>query len=656
MLSILRNLFVGSGDLTSDKEHRYRIIAVNISLVALTLGFATLMFQTPQSEPQRLLWTVLTALSYMIFVVQRFIVTNYLSAGYIMILLLLTPLGSFFLFGPDVLGLLSTLGIATALYLTLIFEPAISMILTPLYTGVIVFVLTHIRGYSPSSNELFGLSIAAIFITFYVSLVGWRNERQRRIAKASADQNAADKADMDSLMHNVPTGQGVVIVEDDGPYLEEIYSRELLNLTGGVHIFSQRFEYFLQEIADEDYLDVYLEWLELLFTHKNFNRIRKMMRMERVFTKIPHPKIKGMNRVLSFDFAKTEDWSQKNRRYIFSVIDVTDTVRRELKKEREEKQRTSELEKIQQILATEPAILLDYIQDSKSAIDEISGFNRNQNNDYLSSMEHAFAKLHAIKGNGALMGLQGFAETVHEVESAVKAAMDPNIELTEDEQQTNILDITFKTAAIIQELEIIEALIDKIRGWGLENSSERSDTGYLHLLIEKSVEQMATKHHKNISVDLNNFNSHLYPQSYRSAIRDISSQLIRNAIAHAFAETDSGRIQVESREKEDVFQIVFSDDGAGIDFEKVASRGIEKGLITRDQASDKKILMNLIFKSGISTQNHVDADAGRGAGLNLVKILVEQYGGHISVNTNKGKGTRFTISLPKVLENEGVLV
>lgn len=120
-------------------------------------------------------------------------------------------------------------------------------------------------------------------------------------------------------------------------------------------------------------------------------------------------------------------------------------------------------------------------------------------------------------------------------------------------------------------------------------------------------------------------------------IFDALLHLIRNAVGHAF-ET-RGKIKIELKSEENGFRLKFSDDGRGIDLEKIRRKSAEKNLT--DEAT-----LQLIFQSEFSTAPAVTEISGRGVGLDAVKTAVEAANGKITVKSKLNEGTIFEIFLP----------
>jgi two-component system, chemotaxis family, sensor kinase CheA len=150
----------------------------------------------------------------------------------------------------------------------------------------------------------------------------------------------------------------------------------------------------------------------------------------------------------------------------------------------------------------------------------------------------------------------------------------------------------------------------------------------------------------------------LVPTRYQAAIKNIGVQLIRNALLHgieppaerqAAGKKPHGTLQLEFRIAADQsFELLFQDDGRGIDPDLVRSTAVARGLLSEDAASrlrDRQAI-KLIFKSGFTTIPGAPADASHGAGMSLVRRYVHEAGGRIALASLLGHETRFKITMP----------
>lgn len=141
----------------------------------------------------------------------------------------------------------------------------------------------------------------------------------------------------------------------------------------------------------------------------------------------------------------------------------------------------------------------------------------------------------------------------------------------------------------------------------------------------------------------------------RAIIDEVSESLvhlIRNAIDHGLEtkvvreklnKPSEGEIQLSAFRNKESVVIEVSDDGAGLDEEKIRKVGITKGILSKEDTQEK--VQNAIFED-ISTASFVSDVSGRGLGLNIVKEKVESIDGTISVKSKPGHGTTFKIEIP----------
>ncbi|MEK5777792.1 ATP-binding protein, partial [Acinetobacter nosocomialis] len=84
--------------------------------------------------------------------------------------------------------------------------------------------------------------------------------------------------------------------------------------------------------------------------------------------------------------------------------------------------------------------------------------------------------------------------------------------------------------------------------------------------------------------------------------------------------------------------VSFSDDGKGIDVNKIKAKALENGLMTEDQKLEAQEILQYIFHPGFSTATSVTQISGRGVGLDVVQSSIKALGGHVSVDSTFGSG------------------
>jgi len=147
-------------------------------------------------------------------------------------------------------------------------------------------------------------------------------------------------------------------------------------------------------------------------------------------------------------------------------------------------------------------------------------------------------------------------------------------------------------------------------------------------------------------------------KSIVNLLADPLMHLIRNCIDHGIElpaertkknKPAKGIVKMTSYQTGNFIFIQISDDGNGIDIEKVKNKAIEKGIIsTHDNLANHQIF-DLIFLPGFSTAEHLTSVSGRGVGMDVVKKRIQEIRGEIQVDSETGLGTSFTIKLQQTL-------
>lgn len=175
----------------------------------------------------------------------------------------------------------------------------------------------------------------------------------------------------------------------------------------------------------------------------------------------------------------------------------------------------------------------------------------------------------------------------------------------------------------------------------------------------RMVRDLAHKIGKEVKLDLFGGETEL-DRSVIEVIGDPLIHILRNAVDHGIESSEQrkklgkpeeGRITVSARHQENHIVIEIEDDGGGIDWQKVRSKAVNNGLITPEAAErmSEREALNLIFASGLSTASEITEVSGRGVGMDIVRTNIQKLGGLIDVETEIGKGSRFTLRLPLTL-------
>ncbi|HEX5755776.1 MAG TPA: chemotaxis protein CheA [Arenimonas sp.] len=144
------------------------------------------------------------------------------------------------------------------------------------------------------------------------------------------------------------------------------------------------------------------------------------------------------------------------------------------------------------------------------------------------------------------------------------------------------------------------------------------------------------------------------------ALADPMVHLVRNAIDHGIESPDDrqkagkprvGQVRISAQQEGDHIAIEIRDDGAGMDPEKLRAKAREKGLIDADTAArlSPEEALQLVFLPGFSTKTEVSEISGRGVGMDVVQSRVKELSGRVTIQSERGRGSRFLIKVPLTL-------
>ncbi len=181
----------------------------------------------------------------------------------------------------------------------------------------------------------------------------------------------------------------------------------------------------------------------------------------------------------------------------------------------------------------------------------------------------------------------------------------------------------------------------------------------LYAALPRLVRDLSSELSKQVMIDLEGGDVEL-DREMVEMVRDPLTHIIRNAIDHGIeppgdrlrmGKREIAMLSIAARQSGNTISIVVSDDGRGLDEEKIGAEAIKRGLISADEfaAMGREKVFQLIFEPGFSTAETVSNVSGRGVGLDVVRENLEKVGGSIKVSSTPGVGTLFTLQIPLTL-------
>ena len=141
-------------------------------------------------------------------------------------------------------------------------------------------------------------------------------------------------------------------------------------------------------------------------------------------------------------------------------------------------------------------------------------------------------------------------------------------------------------------------------------------------------------------------------------ISDPLTHLVRNSVDHgiempedrkAAGKAEEGTVTLRAFYKGGSVMITITDDGKGLDKDKIIAKAIENGVITSAEGMSDSEIYNMIFENGFSTAEVVTDVSGRGVGMDVVRKNIQSLGGSVYIDSTPGEGSTFSISLPLTL-------
>lgn len=173
------------------------------------------------------------------------------------------------------------------------------------------------------------------------------------------------------------------------------------------------------------------------------------------------------------------------------------------------------------------------------------------------------------------------------------------------------------------------------------------------------IRKMSRELHKEIRLNIEGADVEL-DKSMIEAIGDPITHLVRNSADHGLEDTNTrekagkertGTITLRAYQEGGFVNVEVTDDGAGLNIEKIRQKALEKGVVTREElaAMSEQEIGDLIFRPGFSTADKITDISGRGVGMDVVRTNISRIGGSVSVHSSAGRGTTIRLVLPLTL-------
>ncbi|MET0534749.1 MAG: ATP-binding protein [Steroidobacter sp.] len=554
--------------------------------------------------------------------------------------------------------------------------------LTQLIKKLSVKVEEHSRAETGTVRGIqVGGMVAALLLLGAIFLYFARNLRKEEAVATRARKETQD------ILRTV--NEGLFLLDKDLRLGSE-RSMALNNIFRREDFIDLTFDKLLKDIVPEKTLRTAMDYVALLWGERvNEKLVKTINPLNEVEVHFDNPAGGFDPHFLEFDFNRVKSEGSLSH-LLVTVNDVTKRVMlsRELQESQEKAQ--AQLDLLLRILHVEPDSLTSFLTDADVSLKMVNSILREparEESAFRAKIDGIYRQVHAVKGEAAALGLKTVEQRAHAFEESLNDLKGRQSLSGSDFLPLVVkLDDLFSHLAQVREMlsrlvDLHHAIASKRTSGGGEVQAEKVDqwlagqdqtqvtkvltapldteaTGAVGL--ERTLEDLAARVASSQSkqVTLRCAGLDVVPEAYRRAVKDITIQLVRNAVVHGIEEpnertkankAEAGALAVEFAPRgTDGFELIVQDDGRGLQLERIKEVAVERGLITPAQAAllDPRQTMALIFRPGFSTADRVTTDAGRGAGMDLVRILVAELGGRVGLASAGGKFSKFKIWLP----------
>ena len=509
-------------------------------------------------------------------------------------------------------------------------------------------------GAANQSRLIQAFGIVAALICFIIIMYRIFGQLRKADAQAEAAQHETQQ-----IFNTVD--QGLFLLDEEFRMGEQ-HSQELENIFSEKDLSQRRFATFLKKMVSSSDMDNIKRYMKLLFDpHKKQKLIADLNPLHEVAIQVK--KDDGVeNKFLRFNFMRVYK-DKKIDRVLTSVSDITKEVQLAKDLERESKRSEQQLEMVSAMMDADQTLMPIYLDNTDQSLEAVNALLRQparNTSEFKDKARAMIAEIHSVKGESAALSLNNISDVCHELEDNLSTAVNQS-----EVDGHDFVEPTVQLNKLMSYNQSLRALFNSIFGSQSESKNDSKSVNWDHLA--SFTNDVAKRQSKKVKLQTSGLDTPNLAPDVIASINTISTQLIRNAISHGIEspierkrsnKDIAGILSIALFDNhDDGFQFMFHDDGAGINFDRITQKAIEKDIVTAEKAKTltKSQLINMIFSSNLSTSDETDEDKGRGVGMVAVLEATKKIGGRISVKTNPIIGTTFIVNFPKSNNEEKLI-
>lgn len=494
------------------------------------------------------------------------------------------------------------------------------------------------------------------------------NTEDLRVSNLHLAQNLAMT---DTIMGTVH--EGLFLLSPDLT-IESRYSAALARIFARENLAGARFLDLIRRLTPEKTFELTHRFLKLVFNdQKNDSVIAKINPLKEIEASFPGPDGQLERKYLSFTFDRIWQDGEVYQAMV-TVEDVTEQVLLAQKLQASEQRRERQTDLLLSILHVEPRMLRDFVEGAYRELQRISDLLRKgqkqppaevgeRQRQFRDLVDQIYKGIHGIKGTASMLKIDFFSSAAHRFEDKL-APLRSKRNLDGEDFLPIVLELSEMIDSLVEIRDVI-GRFGELNQWTASGPPARSDQELLTDTLDSFVRDLGARHGKRATLRFQASGDFELPFAIKAPIQTVLAQLVRNAMVHgletpaeraAAGKPEFGSIFVAARRNNGRLELVFRDDGRGLDYTKLVERVRElaKGepaLLERliDRETNRWRLSELnevIFQPGFSTAEDTGEDAGRGMGLAAVRDLLAGLGGEITLRQKLGQFCEFHILVP----------
>lgn len=494
-------------------------------------------------------------------------------------------------------------------------------------------------------------------------------EQDRVLAETEANFCRA-RLEIEHMLNNLD--EGIFTINPDGT-INEQHSLRAETIFG-----IEDFQHAALDVlfgARDTQLESFKKWLSLISEPRMLKKWRMVERLN-PFQQIERNE-NGSQRIIKINY-KPIIQNKRLQKVLVLARDITENVKAELALEKTKAEQDALLQRVTAFANNDKVTIDMFMQDVQSYMDKFALVRTPD--ELVRDAPQLYRDVHTIKGNAGTFGFHNLAKAAGKIEdqfAKVKEKITPALFLV---WTKGYAELTTELARINEfRNQLLACEADRIslhlQGYNellaeLSTGGQRDARDIHQKLYNLNARPLATyckKYHRLLRDYRRRFNKNLADLIVENPLtmvhRDIMAKfdssmihIIRNAVDHGIESNEErarlkkgpGELRIALCTTETEHTLTIFDNGRGIDADFVASKAIERGIISEKESHQlsEHEKLQLIFASGFSTKEQVNDISGRGVGMDVVKESMEEFEGAVRIETEVGVGTTLILTLP----------